>query len=468
MLQEDRPFHANVRGPTRAETPAPATRYLYAIPHENAFVVYAPLKRLGFIANAAMLDLLERMERGAVPARERSSDAARFLENIGVLAPDPTAPDSNHAAQRNVVVLCLTTRCNLRCTYCYAAAGETAARALPFEVGRRAIDEVCRGAVEAKQPSFTLAFHGGGEPTLARATLRQLVEYARGLAIPCHVTMTTNGCWPDADREWLLDHLDSVSLSCDGIAEIQNAQRPAAGGGESFDAVLKTIRSLDARRIAYGIRLTVTDGSVDSLVRSVDFLCRETACGVFQVEPAFAQGRAERSGTALADGMRFASAVVEAYDVAVAAKRDLYYSGARPWVVTSRFCGALDRALVVTPDGDLTACYEVCGREHPLASAFVIGEAAAGGASIDEERRVRLDRRIGRRRSLCEGCFCYWHCAGDCPAKTLGTDGEDDRFAMRCDVNRFVTRELLLRRIAASGGVWCGGEPAPVGTEVCE
>jgi uncharacterized protein len=301
---------------------------------------------------------------------------------------------------------------------------------------------------------------------MARATLRRLIEYARQRPLPCHVTITTNGCWPDADREWLLDNIDSVSLSCDGVAEVQNAQRPRAGGGASFEAVRKTIRALDARRIPYGIRLTVTDASLDSLVPSVEMLCRESECAVFQVEPAFAHGRAAQSGSALAGGMRFAAAVVEAYDVAVAAKRDLYYSGARPWVLASRFCGALDRALVVTPDGDLTACYEVCGREHPLADAFTIG-AAAGG--VDGERRARLEARIARRRELCEGCFCYWHCAGDCPAKTLDADGEDDRFGMRCEVNRAVTRQLLLRRIAASGGVWRGdGEHACVVEEVCE
>src|SRR6266540_3314626 len=267
---------------------------LYVVPYEHGFLVYRPLKRLAFVANAAMINLIERLRSGA-PAGDGASHAAAFLESVGFFDPDPDV-DRDGAQARTVAVLCLTTACNLRCTYCNAAAGDAPARTLPLSAGRAAIDEACRNAVAAGAPSFTLAFHGGGEPTMARREMRSLVAYARRRALPCHVTAATNGCWPDADRAWLLDNLDSVSLSCDGAAEVQNAQRPAAGGGASFDAVMKTIRDLDAREKAYGIRLTVTDATVDALPGSVDLLCRESGCASFQVEPAFGQGRAVSAG----------------------------------------------------------------------------------------------------------------------------------------------------------------------------
>ena len=131
----------------------------------------------------------------------------------------------------------------------------------------------------------------------------------------------------------------------------------------------------------------------------MEFLCRETNCRTFQVEPAFNHGRAHSNDLALNDNRRFAVAFLEAYDTACASGRHLYYSGARPWVITDRFCQAVDKALIVAPDGRLSACYEVYGREHPLAGAFFFGSLAADGSLTTEpEVRKKLQDQIAERR----------------------------------------------------------------------
>ena len=222
------------------------------------------------------------------------------------------------------------------------------------------------------------------------------------------------------------------------------------------------IQAMDQRRFPYGIRMTVTDAGIESLARSVEFLCRETACGTFQVEPAFDHGRASQEGLALTHHQCFATAFMEAYDIAVSYGRHLYYSGARPWLITSQFCQAIEKALVVTPDGLLTACYEVCGKEHALVQDFFFGALSRHGTiNMDPEVREQLYERIGQRRTLCEDCFCYWHCAGDCPAKTLTSKLNGHlSFGERCDLNRVITKEVLIRYITAGGGVWQREKPA--------
>jgi radical SAM protein with 4Fe4S-binding SPASM domain len=99
-----------------------------------------------------------------------------------------------------------------------------------------------------------------------------------------------------------------------------------------------------------------------------------------------------------------------------------------------------------------------------LGEAFFFGDLGRDGVlSVNQDRRNLLLKRVRERRELCRGCFCYWHCAGDCPAKTLTVDGAGHRYlGARCRVNRAVTKEILARLIFESGGTW-RGERGPQG-----
>ena len=413
---------------------------LYSLPYKDGFLIYRPLLRLAFLGNAAMVNLLARLPVDAATHAEQ--EALEFLSAAGYFEPDPEPPplpEPDAPYLPTVAVLCLTTACNLRCVYCYARGGETPLRQLPVELGRRAIDTVCRNARDAGDNRFRVEFHGGGEPTLARDLLVALVDHARRQPLAAQVSVTTNGYWAKGDRDWLLANVDQVNLSLDGLEEIQNRQRPNAAGGPTFARVLSNVQAMDRAGVSYGIRLTVTDESVESLVAGIAMLTEETACRLFQVEPAFACGRAQPFSM----NQRFAEAFLEAREIGVERGRQVYYSGARPGVVTRRFCGAIDKALVVTADGFLTGCYEVCGQDHPLAGRFFIGTMRGEGIRIDTAARLAFQAAT-RQPPDCAGCFCYWHCAGDCPSKAHG----------RCELNRTITMELLVRNVAVGGGLW--------------
>ena len=432
--------------------------HCYLIPYQNKYIVYRPLRRLAFAANSALINLIAREESN--PGQALDGEAAGFLERIDFFAPDPPGPDSasaNSDFRPVMAVLFLTNACNFKCIYCYASAGEPGGAILDPELGRLAIDRVCNHALEAGQDHFSLSFHGGGEPTRAWSNLKNLVGYARSKALDCRVQLTSNGYWTRKQLDWILENIDEVSLSFDGAADTQNRQRPLAGGGETFETVMAAVRLMDKADLPYGIRLTVTDESIDDLPGNIAFLCRETGCPTFQVEPAFRQGRAESDGTALEQIRRFADAFMEAWGLADAADRHQYYSGARPWVITDRFCLAPDRALIVGPGGFLTGCYEICGPAHSLADYFIYGRLSAEGMLVRQTDRARLKSMIAARRSRCRDCFCYWHCAGDCPSKTFTGNGSGHlQFGERCELNRTITRELILRYMERGGGLWQG------------
>ncbi len=423
----------------------------------NKFIIYRPLIGLAFVGNKAMADLAQSLAAQS-PAGEAHGEAVDFLHQIGFLNPDPPHPvETREDFKPTIAVLLLTNQCQLRCTYCYAAAGESRPQVLSVELGQAVIDQACQNAQQLGQPHFDVSFHGGGEPTLAWQTLTACVEYARQKTLPAAITLTSNGVWPEKKREWLLDHLDSLSLSMDGGPQTQNRNRPAASGKASSGKVMKTIEALDQRGFHYGIRMTAI-APWDDFPRDVRFLCEETQCPSMQVEPAFNTQRGGHNRPSVSEARAFADAYLEAADIAAQHGRHLSYSGARIGQVTTTFCSAPYQALVVNALGNLVACYEVASETHPLAELSTIGQVENGAPAIDAPARNRLHDKIAERRAACRDCFCYWSCAGDCYSRAFlpGEGGHLQRSA-RCELNRYLLERLLLNKIAEGNGLWFSG-----------
>jgi uncharacterized protein len=424
---------------------------VHAIPIEDKFILYRPLRQLAFVGNQAMADLVSRLARqGSDPGAPEA--AMTYLETIGFTQPDPPPPPPpDRAYHPTTAVLLLTNRCNLRCTYCYARGGEGPARDLSLELARAAIDHVHQNAVEQGRPDFELTFHGGGEPVRAWETMKAATAYAQGKELPCRTSVVTNGVWSAEQRAWILDNLDNLSISLDGDQETQDRQRPFVSGRGSFKAVMHTIDALDRAGFSYGIRMTATAPWRDRLPKDVRFICEQTGCPSMQVEPAFNVRRGEHRGPTREQGEAFVDAFMEAFEIARQAGRQLTYSGARPWLLTQTFCTAPYGALVVDADGGLVACYEITGKSHTLAELSTVGRVVGQEVVVDHPARDRLLSYLEGKRAACRHCFCYWHCAGDCYTRS-----RDGRASARCAVNREITARILLWYIMAGDGLWRG------------
>ncbi|HSJ58513.1 MAG TPA: radical SAM protein [Anaerolineae bacterium] len=431
----------------------------------DKFILYRPLRRLAFVANAAMARLVTYLL--ADPASDTTRVPAPvldYLRGTGFLDPDPPPPPARDPDYcPTTAVLLMTGRCNLRCVYCYAAGGETGHRDLPEALALAAIDRVCDNALQAGRPLFELVFHGGGEPTLPWDTLTRAVSHARSKSLPCRVSMVSNGLWSARQRAWIVGNVDRVTVSVDGGRETQNRQRPSAAGKGTYDAVMRSVAHLDRYGLNYSFRLTALAPWGETLARDVESLCQETGCRRLQVEPAFSDRRGSYRAPTDDEVDAFVFGFVQAYDVAWRAGRRLTFSGARPWLLTHSFCSAPFGGLVVTPSGTLVACYEVTNAAHPLAALCTVGHLDADQALIDHEKRALLLARLAERRAACRDCFCYWHCAGDCHAKAFYPGaGATPMAGARCRMNREITAHLLLSYIAASdGGLWRGQHVGP-------
>jgi uncharacterized protein len=443
---------------------------LFVIPVEEKFIIYRPLRRLAFVGNEAMARLVTRMA-GDEPwsATDLPPSILSYLENVGFLEPDPPPPPPRDAEYYPTsAVLLSTSRCNLRCIYCYARAGEEAIQDMPIDLARTAIDHAHQNALELGRSQFDLVFHGGGEPTLIWKTLQEAVAYARAKDLPCRIALVSNGIWTERQREWLIASLDQMTISFDGTRETQDRQRPFASGKSTFKAIMKSIEYLDRYGFDYGIRMTALGPWRGRLVRDVEFICEETGCRRIQVEPALNTRRGEYRSPTLDESEDFAAGFMEAFEVAERVGRRLVYSGARPWLLTCSFCSAPFGGLIVTPAGNLVSCYEVTDSQHPLAEMCTIGQIEDGRVAVDDENRRAVLSRLTARRKACRDCFCYWHCAGDCHVKTFypGVDA-DPKASTRCHTNRSITAQMLLWHIAASdNGVWRGDRRLPSDPEL--
>ena len=434
----------------------------------DKFILYRPLRRLAFVGNSAMARLVRGLAGdGPHSTSDLPPSILEYLQAIGFLEPDPPPPARDVEYRPTSAVLLSTNRCSLRCVYCYADAGVGVAQDVSLELARTAIDHVYQNAVELGQPEFELTFHGGGEPTLSWETLVEAVAYARAKDLPCHVAMVSNGIWTERQRAWIIPNLNELTVSFDGARETQDRQRPFASGNGTFEAVMQTIRALDEQGFDYGIRMTALAPWRGRLIQDVQFICNETGCKHIQVEPALNARRGEYQAPSSRESEDFVGGFMESFEVAERAGRQLAYSGARPWLLTPSFCSAPYGSLVVTTAGNLVTCYEITNPRHPLAEMCTIGRIEEGRVIVDQGKRRALLSRMESRQEACRDCFCYWHCAGDCYAKAFypGVDAVPETSA-RCQTNRAITAQMLLRAIAASDdGVWRGEKRSGDGGE---
>lgn len=431
----------------------------YAIPFEDVFILYRPLKQIAFVGNRVMADLGNRICAGE-PV-EMPDEVRDFLDSIGFFEPDPPAPAPiNLDFRPTTAVLLLTNRCNLRCLYCYADAGSFTPEDLTFDLAKPVIDAACKNAQTSGRPQFDISFHGGGEPMQAWDLIQEVVIYARSLPLKAHISMVSNGLWSEKQRRYVLENLDGVSISCDGRPETQDRMRPTAGGQASSSAVFETIAALDTARFDYGIRMTATAPWGESLADDVRYLCEHTACPIIQIEPAFNDERGRHRRPTEKEAMAFVDGFMAAYEVGGRYGRQVLYSGARPWLTVQAFCTAPYDALIVNAHGDLVTCYEIASGDHALARLSTIGHLTYDTMEIDPVARAELHTRLDLKRESCRSCFCYWHCAGDCYARTQVY--ENNAFISidsRCLINQEISKRLLLHKIMANDGFWRGSPP---------
>jgi pyruvate-formate lyase-activating enzyme len=167
-----------------------------------------------------------------------------------------------------VVMLFVTRRCNLACSYCHMA----------HEGIEDQQEERLLQAIDMAFASYDNAMlhFFGGEPLMRMDLVAAGVAHieANYADRPHRKMVTTNGILLRGETlEYLLDHDVNLMLSLDGRFESQGAYRVAlANNRKAYRAVIKSLKTLLDRNIPFFVNMCVSPGNVDLMFDNVAFL----------------------------------------------------------------------------------------------------------------------------------------------------------------------------------------------------
>ncbi len=282
--------------------------------------------------------------------------------------------------QRFGLTLMVTHACNLRCAYCYT--GEKLNRAMPVEIGRRAIER----AIASIEPggALDLGFFGG-EPLIEATRIQSLIEFAHTCAaarrITVTVNITTNGTRDGDPAAWAVMLRDDVDLviSHDGLPSVHDKHRLEAGGGATSAHVEKTIRRLLENGKLFRVNMVVRPDTVSDLAEgiaylrslgvthtdlSLDLWCNWPPEAIAELEQSL-----ERCGRLWRDGLP--NCGINWFDL-----RAIEIAGIA--VEPTARCGFGDGEIAVSPAGGLYPCERLIQEDRPEQPSRLPGHVMAG------------------------------------------------------------------------------------------
>lgn len=367
------------------------------------------------------------------------------------------------------LVLIITTRCNLRCRYCYAEGGAYGMdlQHMNPQIARRALD----WALDLVSSIGTIQFFGG-EPALNCETIRTVCEaFAQRHSskridwLPQHA-MVTNGTLLPAELEELVRRYQiHLTFSIDGPAEVHNANRFYAGGQGCFQSVLDHFKQLRSHgKVSLGVEMTFTPLAIDrgyGIWELAQFSRAElglTEPHIVPVasEPDSAIGWNGRGEEAIASYRAATTASLQSlldgqyvgFSFLASVLRTLITKRARLSI-----CPAGASTLAIDPVGDIYPCFMFAGQP----------ELRLGNVNAPPRRAVFLERLqafvYDIRKDTHAACRACWarklctSCAGDIQLSTGALNRESP---LLCALMKTVAEEtmLFLGRVQSDAGAW--------------
>jgi uncharacterized protein len=436
--------------------------------HNGGIYLFDPATRTYASMNEVMLtfvtkpDDVNSFDELSDDDRKGLADVAEQLRSLGILIEPETADKSDRqtvpdsAGSMTQLAIFVTTKCNLRCAYCYAQGGD-AEKTISRDIWRLAMDHFFSnldfgvGEGRTKRKSVNLSIHGGGEPTVEFATLKEIVaEFcarARAAGLQASVGMGTNGTYDESVHRWILEQNINVNISLDGPRNIQNRLRPFRSGQPSYDVVVRNLQGLIKAGRHVFVRATITREALETMEETIQ-LAKQMGLAAVHFEPVSLTGRCATTAILRPDAERFSEKFLKCFLLGLKHDVDVSYSGMCCFEhLQQRFCCACGQNFCVTPNGNVTTCYEVLDFKDPAAATFFIGKVdhVQGGVVLDQTRIGQLRKRVAGNMAACKDCFLRYQCAGDCPVKSFRYSNRDlySPDPYRCQIAERINKQLI-------------------------
>lgn len=329
----------------------------------------------------------------------------------------------------------LTTKCNLRCIYCYNCKERAGSeeQSLPLHIAKAGVDYFF-----SHNKSRHIRFYGPGEPTCEFSLMKDIVSYAKSKAGDLlTVEIQTNGCFDANIREWILNNVNIIWLSFDGKPNIQNANRPFPGGKPSAPVIEGNARWLIERtnqhNLMVGVRVTITEKNIDQQKQMIDYF---HSLGISYIwnDPLFPPVEIE----AVCDNRGKQEKYKFDPDKYVKNYIDAYYYAKQLGVFYGSFltcnfdgkCTQHCRSCTPTPhfttDGYVSACDLVTfGENAHHMDCFVYGKwnEEKQEFEFNSDKIKALKARSIDNMEHCANCCAREHCGGYCLGEVMNESG---------------------------------------------
>lgn len=357
----------------------------------------------------------------------------------------------------------ITDRCNLRCPYCFLP---HCSEDISVEIGRAAIDAVFRSVEEHNIIEVKFKY-AGGEPLIRAEVVWALHRYALDQA-PEHVevqgVVLSNGVLltPEIITQ-LQKHNLGLMISLDGLGDVQDQQRPMAGGGSSSAKVQTAIDMAIAHKLWPSISITVTGKNAAGLADLIAWLMapeRNSAddpeeCLKFSINFFRENDCASPSPDLQLEDDRVIQGVLAAYKVI---EQNLPIYGllggladrANFTAAHMHTCGVGKNYLVFDHQGQVSKCQ--MAMNQPVTTIYNPDPLL----TIREDTAGLQNPPISEKKDC---AACRWkHWCGSCPLAAYRATGSYAAKSAYCNIYKAIFPELLKLeglRLMKENGVYC-------------
>ena len=419
--------------------------YVYLVPSAGVFRLddtsVAVLDALGerdLEPNELVRGLSDRFPASDLRATVEDLLNVRALRLVDRPVEAPVASPPRKRIPLTTLVMNVTSKCNLACTYCYEYGEDRIVEAsrkprfMNEETARQSVDFMF--AESGDSPMVHLTFFGG-ETLLNFKVLRSALAYAKDRAATLGKTvdtsLTTNATLLREEIiDWIVENDVGVTVSMDGGREQQDKFRVFNNGMGSYDIVLPNIRMLleRHRRRPVGARVTLTKQNLD--VESIYRHLRDEI-GFWEVGFAPVTTSWQRDYAIQEDGFeamlgQFQRLAQEFLQYALAGKHH-GFSNVRDTLeeihkgMSKAYpCGAGLGLMGVATDGDVALCHRFAGSDsHKIGSV-------TEGVDRGKQEDFLMKHHIANKTD-CSTCWARPLCAGGCYHEAHTRYGSSER-----------------------------------------
>jgi uncharacterized protein len=404
----------------------PVQDNLFVVPVLNQFLIYAPFHNLAaLVDHTAVLRLRESLFSSESVIEGQLGELVHILQ---AEAEHPPQPRQGELAPAFLGLL-PTRGCNLACRYCgFLTASETN-RIMGLKLARDAVDWYM-GLVGQSGQGRAEVHYFGGEPFCAQEVVDLTVHMARiraeAIGVSVRFEVATNGAFSQERCQWVADNMDTVVLSLDGPADIQDRHRPYQDGRGTFETVTHNATILSEGATDLFFRSCVTAQTVDRMPEVAAWFCENFCPRGVCFEPIQPTAQSKASQLEPPDPWSFARSFLQAAEILEAHGVEPVYAAADIQTRRVSFCPVGRDVAIVSPDGAIND---------------------DGAVALDKGRLASIRRLNVWNKPFCARCFCQWHCAGGCHVNHTppNSAGDYDRLCLQ-------TRTIALRNILKAMG----------------